>query len=122
MSFLYPNPHPPMKPGIHPEFYAHAKITCTACGAIFTIPSTVKEIHIEVCSNCHPIYTGKHRGALTSGRVERFRKRLAAAAKAPPKTAKHKKLSPEEKLEKKLEIKRIEKAATAKKPSKAKKK
>lgn len=111
-----------MKPGIHPTFYQNAKITCTACGAVFTIPGTVKEIHTEVCSNCHPVYTGKHRGALISGRVERFQKKLAAAAKAPPKIAKHKKLSPEEKLERKLEIKRLEKEAKAEKSSQAKKK
>lgn len=107
-----------MKPDIHPTFYESAKITCTACGAVFTIPGTVKEMHTEVCSNCHPIYTGKHRGAMASGRVERFQKKLAAAAKAPPKTAKHKKLTPEEKLERKLEIKRAEKGKKAAKKKK----
>jgi len=107
-----------MKPGIHPEFYANAKVTCTACGALFMIPSTVREIHTEVCSRCHPVYTGKHRGALTSGRVERFQKKIAAAAQAPRKASKHKKLTPEEKLERKLEVQRMKKA---KKPTKKKK-
>ena len=99
-----------MKPGIHPPFYEKAKTTCTACGAVFLIPNTVKEQQVEICSNCHPVYTGKFRGLMTSGRVERFRKKLAVAKTAPKKAPKRVKLSPEEKLEKRLEVKRAEKA------------
>lgn len=106
-----------MKSAIHPEFHLNAKTTCTACGAVFLIASTVKEQQIEICSNCHPIYTGKHRGVMSSGRVERFQKKLAAAAKAAPKVQKRK-LDPSEKLEKKLQAKRAEKA---KMPGKKKK-
>jgi large subunit ribosomal protein L31 len=108
-----------MKKSVHPEFYASAKVTCTACGAVFLIPGTVKEQQTEICSNCHPIYTGKYRGVVSSGRVERFQKKLAAAKNAPAKIAK-KKLTAEEKLEKKLAVKRKEKKEKA--PKKAKKK
>jgi|GEM_PF-637153 large subunit ribosomal protein L31 len=91
-----------MKPNIHPEVHKDAKVTCTACGAIFTIPSTVKVQQTEVCSSCHPVYTGKYRGVMSSGRVERFQKKLATAATV-SKTAKPKKrrLTDEEKLEQK---------------------
>jgi len=67
-----------MKPAIHPEMHPDAKITCTTCGAIFKIPSTVKEISVEICRMCHPVYTGKKQAEARGGRVERFRKRLAA--------------------------------------------
>jgi len=97
-----------MKQTIHPEFHTNAKITCTACKAVFLIAGTVKDQQTEICSNCHPIYTGKYRSVAASGRVERFQKKLAAAAKAPPKVQK-KKMEPEEKLEKKLQAAREEK-------------
>ena len=103
-----------MKKGIHPEFHKAAKVTCTSCKAVFLIPGTVKEQHIEICSNCHPVYTGEFRGVLTSGRVEKFQKRLAAAKLSPPKAAKKMKLTPEEKLEKKLEAKKVVKEAAKK--------
>ena len=64
-----------MKKDIHPTLHP-AKITCTSCGAKFEIPCTEKEISIEVCSQCHPIYTGKYRAATSSGRVERFQKKF----------------------------------------------
>ncbi|MBU0767100.1 50S ribosomal protein L31 [Patescibacteria group bacterium] len=67
-----------MKAGIHPELFADAKTTCSTCGAIFTIPSTLKKIEVETCSQCHPVYTGKQRKEMKGGRVERFRKRMAA--------------------------------------------
>ncbi len=108
-----------MKSDIHPPFYKDATVTCTSCGAIFKIPGTAQKIHTEVCSNCHPVYTGKFRGVLTSGRVERFKKRIETAKAAPAKVEKKRKLSPEEKLERKLEVKRVEKA---KKTPKKKKK
>ena len=67
-----------MKAGIHPELFIDAKTTCTTCGAVFTIPSTAKELTVETCSQCHPVYTGKQRKEMKGGRVERFRKRMAA--------------------------------------------
>lgn len=62
-----------MKPDIHPSF-KEAKITC-ACGAEFKTMSTVSEIKVEVCSKCHPFFTGKRKYVDTAGRVEKFRKK-----------------------------------------------
>ncbi|MDE2721135.1 50S ribosomal protein L31 [Candidatus Palauibacter polyketidifaciens] len=59
-----------MKAGIHPE-YAPAKITC-ACGRETETASTVGEIHVEICSHCHPFFTGRQKLVDTAGRVERF--------------------------------------------------
>ena len=70
-----------MKSGIHPE-YVETTVTCT-CGNTFTTRSTAKNgaIHADVCSNCHPFYTGKQKILDTGGRVARFEKRYAAAQK-----------------------------------------
>ena len=62
-----------MKPGIHPK-YEEAKVVC-ACGETFTTRSTRKEIHIEICSACHPFFTGKQKLVDTAGRIERFQKK-----------------------------------------------
>jgi large subunit ribosomal protein L31 len=62
-----------MKQGIHPE-YKQAKVRC-ACGNNFLTRSTKDDIHVEVCSVCHPFYTGKQRLMDTAGRVERFRRK-----------------------------------------------
>jgi large subunit ribosomal protein L31 len=67
-----------MKQGIHPE-YVESQVTCT-CGNTFTTRSTQPEIHVEICSNCHPFYTGRQKLVDTGGRVERFRRRAAAAS------------------------------------------
>jgi len=67
-----------MKQNIHPQYYKDAKITC-ACGAAFSVGSTEKAIHVEICSNCHPFYTGKEKLLDTAGRVDKFRQRVAAA-------------------------------------------
>jgi len=63
-----------MRAKIHPKYYDDAKVTCL-CGNIFTIGSVVPELKVEVCSKCHPFYTGKQRIVDTMGRVERFKKR-----------------------------------------------
>ncbi len=63
-----------MKKDIHPSYYPNAKVVC-ACGNSFTTGSTVKELHVEICSACHPFYTGKEKIVDTAGRVERFQKR-----------------------------------------------
>ena len=65
-----------MKQDIHPTYYDKAKVKC-ACGNQFTIGSTKQEIEVEICSNCHPFYTGKEKMVDTLGRVEKFRKRLS---------------------------------------------
>ena len=64
-----------MKSGIHPE-YVESRVTCT-CGNTFTTRSTEAEIHVEICSNCHPFYTGRQKLVDTGGRVERFKRRAA---------------------------------------------
>ena len=70
-----------MKKDIHPKYNIKTKATC-ACGAIFEVGSTMPEIKMEICSQCHPFYTGKENLLDTAGRVERFNKRRAATAKA----------------------------------------
>ena len=65
-----------MKQGIHPD-YKETKVVC-ACGNTFESMSTEDEIHVEICSVCHPFYTGKQRLVDTAGRVERFKTRYAA--------------------------------------------
>ena len=62
-----------MKSGIHPE-YNLTKITCV-CGNVIETRSTVKDIHVEICSACHPFYTGKQKLVDTAGRIDRFNKR-----------------------------------------------
>jgi large subunit ribosomal protein L31 len=62
-----------MKASIHPE-YKEAHVVC-ACGNTFTTRSTKDTLHTEVCSACHPFFTGEHRIVDTAGRVERFKKR-----------------------------------------------
>ena len=62
-----------MKQGIHPE-YKVSKITC-ACGNVIETRSTAGDMSVEICSNCHPFYTGKQKLVDTAGRVERFQKR-----------------------------------------------
>ena len=62
-----------MKVGIHPK-YELTKITC-ACGNVIETRSTVPDLKVEICSNCHPFYTGKQKLVDTAGRVERFKKK-----------------------------------------------
>jgi large subunit ribosomal protein L31 len=62
-----------VKSGIHPKYY-ETEIKC-ACGATFPTRSTSKSINVEICSNCHPFFTGKQKLIDTAGRVERFRQK-----------------------------------------------
>jgi large subunit ribosomal protein L31 len=64
-----------MKKGIHPEYHK-ATVHC-ACGSEFITGSTAKEINVEICSKCHPFFTGKQKLVDSAGRVERFRKKYA---------------------------------------------
>lgn len=66
-----------MKTGIHPK-YVQATITC-ACGNTFTVGSTRENMRVDICSKCHPFYTGTQRIVDTAGRVERFRRRFNLA-------------------------------------------
>ena len=66
-----------MKEEIHPTYYPEALVVC-ACGNTWTTGSTIKEIHTDVCSNCHPFFTGEQRIVDTEGQVDRFYKKLQA--------------------------------------------
>lgn len=66
-----------MKEGIHPSYFPNAKVVC-ACGNSWTTGSTVESIHTDVCSDCHPFYTGEQRIVDTEGQVDRFYKKLQA--------------------------------------------
>lgn len=72
-----------MKSGIHPQLF-DTKVHCNGCGIDFVTRSTVESITVEICSNCHPFYTGKQKLVDTAGRVEKFeaRRKAAEAAKA----------------------------------------
>lgn len=65
-----------MKKDIHLPYFNEAKVTC-ACGNTFTVGSTLKEIRVEICSHCHPFYTGKQKFVDTARRVEKFREKAA---------------------------------------------
>ncbi len=67
-----------MKKDIHPKYNDGIKATC-ACGATYVVSSLLPEINVEICSSCHPFYTGNEKVIDTAGRVERFKKRRAAA-------------------------------------------
>ncbi len=68
-----------MKAEIHPEYHPKAQITCS-CGHVLEVGSTLAEVKVDICSNCHPFYTGKQKQAEKGGRIERFQERLAKAA------------------------------------------
>ncbi len=70
-----------MKAGIHPE-YSEATVSC-ACGMTFQTRSTVGDIKVDICSACHPFFTGTQKIVDTEGRVERFKKKYAKYAKKP---------------------------------------
>ncbi|MGI5840613.1 MAG: 50S ribosomal protein L31 [Patescibacteria group bacterium] len=85
-----------MKQGIHPKFYDKCVVTC-ACGNTFTTGSTVEKIEVEVCSNCHPFYTGQQKFVDTKGRIDKFNRKVAqgkeyaeSKAKSQVKTSKKK--------------------------------
>lgn len=71
-----------MQKEIHPKYYEKAKVTC-ACGNTFTVGATVPEIKVEICSKCHPFFTGREQLIDTAGRVERFKARRTKAAAKP---------------------------------------
>ena len=74
-----------MKQGIHPD-YIETNVTCS-CGNTFTTRSVKSELHVELCDQCHPFYTGKQKLVDTGGRVERFQKKYAKQQKAAAPTA-----------------------------------
>ncbi len=82
-----------MKKDLHPKYYPKAKVTC-ACGNSFTTGSTEKELKVELCSMCHPFFTGQQKIVDTARRVEKFKEKMAkkkqVGAKRKGKTAKRK--------------------------------
>jgi len=91
-----------MKANIHPKWYKDTKVTC-ACGNTFTVGSTQPELSVEVCSNCHPFYTGQMKYVDTAGRVDSFKARQAKAkTKVLSKTEKRR-LKLKRKIEKELD-------------------
>jgi len=76
-----------MKKEIHPVYYSSARVRCV-CGAEFTLGSTKESFAVEICSRCHPFYTGKGKIVDTAGRVERFRVRARKKAEGREKTKK----------------------------------
>src|SRR3954466_9297130 len=68
-----------MKTKIHPQYFTDTVVTC-ACGNTFVTGSTMKEIRIELCSQCHPFYTGKQKFVDTARRVEKFQEKMAKVA------------------------------------------
>ncbi len=69
-----------MKKDIHPTYFPKAQVKC-ACGNTFTVGSVMEKMEVEICSACHPFYTGEEKIIDTGGRVERFKKRAAATKK-----------------------------------------
>lgn len=91
-----------MKAAIHPTWYPDAKVIC-ACGNVFTLGSTIPQIQVEVCYNCHPFYTGQMKYVDTAGRVDAFMaKRQKAQSKVVSKLEKRR-LKKEKKIERELE-------------------
>jgi large subunit ribosomal protein L31 len=64
-----------MKSGIHPEYHKEVKVVCS-CGSTYVTGSTKSELRVELCSQCHPFYTGEQRIVDTEGRVERMKRRF----------------------------------------------
>ena len=76
-----------MKKEIHPKYYNNSKVSCS-CGNKFEVGSTLEEINVEICGNCHPFFTGAEKIIDTAGRVEKFKARASKASA--PKTKKGK--------------------------------
>ena len=70
-----------MKKELHPTYFKQAQVTC-ACGNTFAVGSTKEKIEVEICSACHPFYTGNDKVLDTAGRVEKFKTKRANATKA----------------------------------------
>lgn len=88
-----------MKLDIHPKWYPNCQVTCT-CGNTFSVGATAPQLQVEVCSACHPFYTGQMRYIDTKGRVQKFQDKMKKATDLKQKTIKKKK---EEKKEERPE-------------------
>ncbi len=85
-----------MKPNTHPKYYK-TKAIC-ACGATYEIGSTKENIHVDICSACHPLFTGKQKLLDTEGRVQKFKKKYANVTPRAKKPVKKKKVSASAKI------------------------
>jgi len=103
-----------MRPNIHPA-YPTSKVHC-ACGATWETRSTAGDLHLDICSNCHPFFTGKQKLIDTQGRIDRFQKKYANAPKGPSKKKAAKAAAAEKKAAPKPE-KKAEKKPKAEKRS-----
>ncbi|MGB9763188.1 MAG: 50S ribosomal protein L31 [Minisyncoccia bacterium] len=90
-----------MKKDIHPTYYPNAEIECS-CGAKFIVGSTVEKMKIEICSQCHPFYTGQTKIVDTTGRVQKFEEKLKKSEEI-KKTRSTKKIRPKKTTKKKIE-------------------
>ena len=80
-----------MRKNIHPKYYTDCQVSC-ACGNTFTTGSTIKKIEVEICSKCHPFFTGTQKFADVKGRIDKFKQKVAKGqAHAAAQTAKTKK-------------------------------
>ena len=93
-----------MKKDTHPNYFKEAQITCS-CGSILTTGSTQESLHVEICSQCHPFYTGKKKTIDTTGRVDRFKKLAEKSAVKKSTTGASKKEKADKKAAKKEEKK-----------------
>jgi len=109
-----------MKAKIHPKYYPNCKVAC-ACGHTFTTGSTLPEIKVEICSACHPFFTGEMRFVDTQGRVETFQKKMEKARKyIAKKTKKVKAKKKQEEKSPKTLKEMLKKTSKKKAPSKKK--
>ncbi len=91
-----------MKAKIHPQWYPEAVVKC-ACGETFTVGATVPQIEVEVCSACHPFYTGQMKYVDTAGRVDAFKARRAGASKKVLSKADRRRLKREKRIREELD-------------------
>jgi len=106
-----------MKKDLHPTYFEDATATC-GCGAKFAIGSTVEKIQVEICSNCHPFYTGQEKIIDTAGKVEKFKARKAKAKELPSRKKSEKRAArATKKTTKKTNTEKASPKKTIKKPS-----
>lgn len=91
-----------MKAKIHPKWFGDAKVTC-ACGNTFVIGATIPEISVEVCSVCHPFYTGQMKYLDAAGRVERFKTKLTKVSKKVISKTEKRKIKKEKKIKEEMD-------------------
>jgi large subunit ribosomal protein L31 len=91
-----------MKANIHPKWYKSAKITC-ACGNTFTVGASYPELTVEICSNCHPFYTGQMKFVDAAGRVDAFRSKMKLAKSHVVSKTERRKIKKQEKLSRELD-------------------